>query len=46
MRPGVFCRLIFHELIGLADVFIHVSMGKVGALAEACILEFICFAMF
>lgn len=28
---------MFHELIGLADVFIHVSMGEVGALTEACI---------
>lgn len=37
---------MLHELIGLANVFIHVSMGKVGALAEACVLEFICFAMF
>lgn len=37
MCSGVFCRLTFHELIGLADVFIHVSMGKIGAPAEACI---------
>lgn len=43
MCPGVFCRVMFHELIGLADVFIHVSMGP--SLKHAS-LEFFCFAMF